>query len=425
MSEILTQADPRFTELFDINDPRSRRGLDIIEDPYLLLAGHRARAPVHAQDARRLVGQTLVPGEFIRERPHFTALSFTTCNEILVENRVYSSEAYDEYFKAKQVGRSILNMMGDEHRRYRGVVQPLFLRQMAVSWWSENWIEEIVDELIASFAGERVVDLNQALCARLPLYTVTRAFGLNDDQAVDFRYYFTRHMSLDVTPAERAEGNLQVQAILSAAIAEKRERPADDIISRLLVAEFKDDDGSVHRLSEEEILGFCRILIIAGGDTTWRQMGITLVALLNNPDQLQQVRENRALAANAIHEALRWNPATPIVYRLTTEDVNLAGVDIPAGAIVHACVGAGNRDPELWDNPDTFDLNRPMKRHLGFGGGPHTCLGMFVAQAEINVAINRLLDRTPNIRLDPDLAPPVITGTLEMRAVSHLQVRLD
>ena len=115
------------------------------------------------------------------------------------------------------------------------------------------------------------------------------------------------------------------------------------------------------------------------------------------------MRDDRTLLRQAVDEAVRLEPTDPIFRRLVTRDVTLAGVDIPAGAVIEMNLGAANRDPARWDDPERFDVRREPKPHLGFAGGPHVCLGMHVARAEMLVAMDAVLDRLPNIRFDPDV----------------------
>src|SRR5439155_2254112 len=151
----------------------------------------------------------------------------------------------------------------------------------------------------------------------------------------------------------------------------------------------------------------------AGSGTTWKQMGITLYALLTHPQYLEAVRDDRSLLRPAIEESLRWCPTDPMFARYVGEDTELAGVASPKGSVVHLSLGAANRDPARWERPDEYDLFRPMLPALGFGGGPHVCIGQHVARAEMHVAIEALLDGLPNLRLDPDAAPPQIIGMYE------------
>ena len=191
----------------------------------------------------------------------------------------------------------------------------------------------------------------------------------------------------------------------------------------LCQAELKDEEG-VHRLSDPEIFSFSYLLLAAGSGTTWKQLGITLAALLTHPHILDRVREDRALLRPTVEESLRWTSTDPTFARYVARDADFYGVPIPAGSVMHMCLGAANRDPERWPNPDAFDVDRPLLPSLAFGSGPHICLGMHVARAEIGTAINALLDRLPNLRLDPDGDPPRIIGMYE-RGADQLPVVWD
>jgi cytochrome P450 len=166
---------------------------------------------------------------------------------------------------------------------------------------------------------------------------------------------------------------------------------------------------------------FANLLLLAGSGTTWKQMGITLLALLSTPGAMDAVREDRTLLRNAVEESLRWNVTDPMFSRWAAEDTTVAGVDIPAGAVVHACVGSANRDPLRWQEPDAFDIRRELKSSLCFASGPHVCLGQHVARAEMLTAIGALIDRLPNLRLDPEAESPGIIGLYE-RGPTHVPV---
>jgi cytochrome P450 len=222
-------------------------------------------------------------------------------------------------------------------------------------------------------------------------------------------------LALDIRAAVTADGlGLGtfidiVQPIIEARRLEAR----DDLISVLVHSEVQDEAGEVHVLSDDEILGFAFLLLAAGSGTTWKQMGIALTALLSHPDWLLAAKEDPAVLRASIEESLRWTPTDPMFARFATRDTTLGGFDVPAGSPIHLCFGAANRDPLRWDRPDEFDPGRPMQAHLGFGGGPHICLGMHVARAEMQTAIAALLARLPNLRPDPDAETPRIIGMYE------------
>jgi cytochrome P450 len=150
-------------------------------------------------------------------------------------------------------------------------------------------------------------------------------------------------------------------------------------------------------------------------------MGITLAALLGRPELLNAIRADRSLLKPAIEESVRWEPTDPMFSRWVTDDVDFHGVHLPKGSMLHLCLGSANRDPARWERPDEYDASRAPKPSLGFGGGPHICLGMHVARAEMIVGINALLDRLPDLRLDPDADPPEIIGMYE-RGATELPV---
>ena len=189
-------------------------------------------------------------------------------------------------------------------------------------------------------------------------------------------------------------------------------------------AELTDEEGSSHRLDDVDVMGFAFLLLAAGSGTTWKQMGTALIALLQHPDALAKVREDRSFLRLVIEESLRWSPTDPAFARFVAETRSLGGLEIPEGAIVHACLAAANRDPSRWERPDEFDPFRTVKPHIGFGHGPHTCLGMHVARAEMTHGIGALLDRFPHLCLDPDEPPPRIIGLYE-RGPNGIPVLLD
>ena len=206
--------------------------------------------------------------------------------------------------------------------------------------------------------------------------------------------------------------------IIKPIVSARRESPEDDLISILVEAEIKDEEGTTHRLTDAEIYSFTILLLTAGSGTTWKQMGITLAALLQRPEMLLAVRDDRALLRPAIEESLRWMPTDPMFSRWVTEDIDFHGVEVPKGSVLHICLGAANRDPARWERPNDFKITRSPKPSLAFGNGAHICLGMHVARAEMTVGINALLDRLPNLRLDPDAEPPRYIGFYERGATA-------
>jgi cytochrome P450 len=206
--------------------------------------------------------------------------------------------------------------------------------------------------------------------------------------------------------------------LLQPLIDARRVEPGEDLISILAHAEFEG-----RRLTDDEILSFCRLLAPAGVETTYRSTSNVLFGLLTHPDQLEAVRSDRALIPQAIEEGLRWECPTPAMVRRATCDTEVCGVRIRSGMFIVAHVGAANRDPTRWENPDEFDIFRPQRPNLATGTGPHTCLGMHLSRIEVSIALNRLFDRMPDpMRLDETAAVPSISGHM-FRSPPSLAVR--
>ncbi|MFL6681925.1 MAG: cytochrome P450 [Burkholderiaceae bacterium] len=203
-----------------------------------------------------------------------------------------------------------------------------------------------------------------------------------------------------------------------ALLDERRRHPGDDLVSALAQAEV---DGE--HLPEEILISFLRQLVNAGGDTTYRATSVLLAGLLGNPAQLDAVRQDRSLIPQAIEEALRWDGPVLVATRTPTVDVELGGMMLPAGACLSVATGSANRDPSRFEDPDRFDIFRDRRhRHFAFASGPHVCIGQHLARVEMTRALNALLDRLPDLRLDADLPAPRIHGIM-MRVPKHLHVR--
>jgi len=191
----------------------------------------------------------------------------------------------------------------------------------------------------------------------------------------------------------------ELKTYLAGILEERRRDPGEDVISDLARVEL---DGE--HLVDEEIFSFLRLLLPAGIETTFRSSGNLLYLLLTHPEQLDAVRKDRSLLPQAIEEGLRLEPPLLITARGVTRDTEIDGVKIPAGSMVTPMIGAANRDPAVFADPDRFDIFRDPHQHISFGHGVHVCLGMHLARLETRVALDVLLDRLPNMRLDTERA---------------------
>lgn len=426
MAESLTSDDPRYSELFDVQKEAAHSSGEVYGDLTPRMNALREQAPVLKGSLRELLDLPEVHQAYDRPRQHYTLLTFELCERALRENLLFSSKVYEESPGVRALGNVILKMTGEEHRRNRAVVQPMFIKPRAVDWWRPNWVEGAVDALLTRLEGKREADLNMDLCARLPVHVVTQGIGMKGDNALVFRDHLQKSTILarNLPPEQVRESAAEVTRMLMELINERRREPGDDVISGLIQKDLELEDGGTRKLTDEEIFSHCRLIMLAGGGTTWRQLGITLHALLKDYRLWEACRDNRELIPSAVEESARWMPTDPIFARLLMEDVELEGVRIPAGSRIDMCLGAANRDPSRWDNPDVYDPFRPYQYHLGFGMGPHRCLGMEVAKQEMIVALNGLMDRFPNLALDSSAPEAQLLGGVEQRGMSAIPVIL-
>jgi cytochrome P450 len=229
--------------------------------------------------------------------------------------------------------------------------------------------------------------------------------GLPESDLPAFHRWAVELISVAFDPPRGLAASRTLAEYLTPRIEAARRQPGDDLISLLAHAEL---DGS--RLGDEHILGFLRLLLPAGAETTYRSSSNLLFGLLSRPEQLAALRDDRGLMAQAIEEGLRWEPPLTGISRMCTVDTEVCGVRIPAGANVSVVLGSANRDESRYERPDEFDIFRPQRQHMAFAFGPHRCLGMHLARMETEVALNAVLDRLPGLRLDPAAHDVHITG---------------
>jgi cytochrome P450 len=300
-----------------------------------------------------------------------------------------------------------LMMDGSEHSTYRALAQPAFAAATLRSW-EVRWLGPILERLLTDLAARRRADLYMGYSARFPAHTIGSAFGVSEDD-VDQIHDWVIRTQTNMPANQSAEAGARLTAYFRPIIEDRRSRPADDVISLLVTSDLV--DGAMrYRLTDAEIMGFCGLLLIAGVGTTYRSTGILLLTLLHRPALLEQVAGDRSLIPQVVEEVLRWEPPLTSFSRLAVADTELAGVAIPAGSIVDVGVAAANRDGRRWEDPHTFDPFRFLQPHLGFGRGPHFCIGNQLARMEMRVSLNRLLDCFPDVRLDTEAPPAFVTG---------------
>jgi pulcherriminic acid synthase len=329
-------------------------------------------------------------------------------------------------------GKTILQLSGREHAVRRALVAPAFRG----SDLEENFlpvIERNSRELIDAFRSTGSADIVSDYATRFPVNVIADMLGLDKADHARFHGWYTAVIAflgnLSGDPEVAAAGErtrVEFAEYMIPIIQERREKPGDDLLSRLCAAEV---DGV--RMSDEDIKAFCSLLLAAGGETTDKAIASILANLLLHPEQLEAVRADRSLIPAAFAETLRYTPPVHMIMRQSATEVEVSGGVIPAGATVTCLIGSANRDERRYAEPDRFDIFRDdlnttsafsaAADHLAFALGRHFCVGALLAKAEVEVGINQLLDAMPDLRL-ADGFDPVEQGVFT-RGPQSLPVR--
>jgi cytochrome P450 len=377
-----------------------------IRDPYPMLAGIRADSPVmQIHYGTGTGGRYRMDDKAPRVPTLFTVTSHELAQQVLTDNARFSSAGYATTL-GQVMGRTIIQMDPPEHLRHRALVARAF-RARVLDQWGQAIIGRCVGELIGDFAGDGQAELVRQLTFPFPVQVMARVLGLPEADWPRFIRLSTELIALMRNWDRAVAASRELRGYFAEVIADRRRNTREDLVSQLVRAEV---DG--HRLNDEEIYPFLLLLLPAGAETTFRSSSNLLFGLLSHPDQLDAVRMDRNLVPQAIEEALRWETPALTVARMATQDTELGGVAIPKGALVAVSLGAANRDPGRYLDPDAFDIFRDPGQHMSFGDGPHRCLGMHLARLEMRVLLNEVLDRLPNLRLDPAAEDPHIHGLM-------------
>lgn len=387
-----------------------RTGAGAVFDPYDRYSELRAAGPVLPGSISSQFGLVDPLHEVFGHLPHFATYDWTSTERVLKDSESFGNAGLAP-MNVRQFGPvSLQTSDGVEHRRYRMLMQPAFARRGLAMW--ERWLVDRLDTLIDAFETEGSTDLYFGYCASFPAHVTAMAFGV---PAADVEMFSRWAAMLQIgasTPDVADEASRNVVDYMSDIISARRREPQEDLISLLVNNQLPGDEGG-GTATDEQILGLVRNIMPAGVGTTFRTLGIVLVALLERPDLLERVkRDPEALIPRVIDEVLRWNPPVAWMLRMASQDVELSGVQIPAGAIVHAGIAAANRDPLSFRSPDELDPDRLDLAHLSFSAGPHYCVGMQVSRLELETALATLLRRLPRLRPDTSVAAPEVTGLM-------------
>jgi cytochrome P450 len=381
------------------------------QDPYPPYAALRAKGPIH-------------PIEFPKGVPAFLVVDHECGRAALSDPRLSKDPTHsavpvraEEYF-----GGTMLGLDPPDHTRLRGLVAKAFTPRRVEALRPR--VRRIADELLDDIAGRNGTDLIDAFAFPLPIIVICELLGVPAADRAAFREWtaiLTVPIASREMAARRRAAAIAFNDYLLGIFAERRQQPRDDLISALLAAR----DGAA-RLSERELLNTITLLLVAGHETTVNLIGNGVLALLSAPAQRKLLADDPELLPGAIEELLRFDgPVERASQRIALEDMEIAGTKIPKGAWVHVSIGAADRDPAAFADPDALDLTRTEGRHMAFGHGPHYCLGAPLARLEGQVAIGTLLARFPGLALATarDQLAWKRTGSI-VRGLAALPVRL-
>lgn len=396
--------------LYQLLDPK------VLANPYPLYARLRSEAPVlwdpylHAWVVTRY-------GDVITVLHHFSANRTPTPEQ-------FAAMGLAELKPLAQVMvKQMLFMDAPDHTRLRSLASTAFTPARVEALRSH--IKEILNNLLEPLLKAGEMDVIEDLAAPLPAIVTAEMMGLPTADAIQLKDWsadFAEVLGNFQHNPDRAQRTLKCVEDMTAyfrdAIADIRTNPRDGLIQALLTAEIDGD-----RLTEEEIVANCIVTMVGGQETTTNLIGNGLLTLVRNPDQFSRLRQDLSLVPSAVEELLRYESPSQHTARICPEDTEIGGQLIRKGQAVIAVMGAGNRDPERFPNPDRLDLARTDNRHLAFGWASHFCFGAPLARIEGQLTFEAIARRTTNMQIAP--GPIVWRDNLGLRGLTSLRVTFE
>jgi cytochrome P450 len=388
-------------------------GPRMLADPYPYYARLRSTDPVHWAD--QFGGWVLTRYADVMtvlRSPHASA-----------ERTAVARQRVAPEFRALYDLRShsMLNADAPRHTRLRLLVNKAFTPRTVEGL--APFVRNFVDEVLGKARARGQMDVMADLAFPLPATVIAEMLGVPPGDRDRFKRWSddtaaAANLPANLSPAVLRQSVVameQLQAYFRGIIAQRRAEPRDDLISALVKAQEEGD-----RLSDEELLANSVLLLNAGHETTTNLIGNGTLALLRHPDQLRRLREDPSLIPSAVEELLRYDSPVQFTTRVLKADMELGGKVLRAGQMVLLLLGAANRDPEQFPDPDRLDVGRPDNKHLAFGLGSHFCLGAPLARLEGRLVFEALLRRTPDMRLDGP--PPQYRQNFNLRGLESLHV---
>ncbi len=351
--------------------------MENIVDPYPWYRRLRAESPFKSEAGGSAMGPA--------EGGAWALLKFEDCFDVLKDHERFSSRLLGGG-GPEAGGMVLIGQDQPRHTRMRNLVNKTFTPRRVAEL--EPWVTSIAADLLDQLENEET-DFVESFTVPLPVKVIAKMLGIPGEEHERFKRWSDSFLDFyGADPAARMQNAWEMATFFGEMAAKRRAEGAEDLITALVEAEI---DGE--QLTDQEILAFCILLLIAGNETTTNLLSNFLGIMSRRPDLWERLREDRALVEPAIEETLRFESPVQVIPRLAVQDVEIGGQQIREGEVLQVFFGAGNRDPEEFPEPEVFDIDRDLHQHIAFGLGIHYCLGSPVARLEAKVAINQMLDR--------------------------------
>ncbi|ANC08096.1 MULTISPECIES: cytochrome P450 family protein [Bacillus] len=384
------------------------------EDAYEIYKESRKKQPI------LFVNQVEIGKEWLITR-YEDALPLLKDNRLKKDwTNVFSQDIKNMYLSVDNSDHLTTHMLNSDppnHSRLRSLVQKAFTPKMIAQL--DGRIQRIADDLISDIERKGTLNLVDDYSFPLPIIVISEMLGIPKEDQAKFRIWSHAVIASPETPEEIKETEKQLSEFityLQYLVDIKRKEPKEDLVSALILAE---SEG--HKLSARELYSMIMLLIVAGHETTVNLITNTVLALLENPNQLQLLKDNPKLIDSAIEEGLRYySPVEVTTARWAAEPFQIHHQTIQKGDMVIIALASANRDETVFENPEIFDITRENNRHIAFGHGSHFCLGAPLARLEAKIAITTLFNRMPELKIKGNREEIKWQGNYLMRSLEEL-----
>ena len=342
-------------------------------------------------------------------RGNWSVFSYNDVQRVLSEHSVFSSQFNES---GQPLDASMISIDPPRHRQMRSLVTLAFTPRTIARL--EPRISEIVNELLDGVTTRGQMDVINDLSYPLPVIVIAELLGIPLEDRERFKLWSDQFVG--AAPSSGNDPQEEMSDYFKWVIEQRRKEPEDDLISALLAAQI---DGK--HLTEQELLGFCVLLLVAGNETTTHLIGNATWCFDDHPAAWAELRANPTLLPDAIEEVLRYRSPVKLMFRITAQDTRIGDKDIPAGTGVTAWIGSADRDEAQFPNAETFDIHRTPNRHLAFGHGIHFCLGAPLARLESKIALGIMLKRFSNIQRDREVELEPVSAFI-LHGLKHMPI---